>query len=156
MLAGTVVAPGHAMAWPMMPEFIAPQDGAAKQDCERNPAKPWLAPPPQRLPDLRPTLLGDDLFACQPMAEAITAAGSDFLLTAKPASHKALYDFMQGATLDEHAVTQKPNSKGLTYRFHWFAGAPLRDGHDAMLDNRIGVTITDAKGHVTYSSAFVT
>ena len=25
MLAGTVVAPGHAMALPMMPEFIAPQ-----------------------------------------------------------------------------------------------------------------------------------
>src|SRR4051795_605666 len=30
MLAATVVAPGHAMALPMMPEFIAPQDGAAK------------------------------------------------------------------------------------------------------------------------------
>ena len=34
MLAGTVVAPGHAMALPLMPEFIAPQDGAEKQDCE--------------------------------------------------------------------------------------------------------------------------
>src|SRR6185295_15941031 len=32
MLAGTVVAPGHAMALPMMPEFIAPQDGAERQD----------------------------------------------------------------------------------------------------------------------------
>src|SRR4051812_35475499 len=91
MLAGTVVAPGHAMAWPMMPEFIAPQDGAEKQDCERNAAKRWLATHAKRLLDLRPIYLGDDLFACQPMAEAITAAGSDFLLTAKPASHKALY-----------------------------------------------------------------
>src|SRR4051795_4660477 len=78
MLAGTVVAPGHAMAWPMMPEFIAPQDGAAKQDCERNAAKRWLAAHAKRLLDLRPISLGDDLFACQPMAEAITAAGSDF------------------------------------------------------------------------------
>jgi len=34
MLAATVVAPGHAMALPLMPEFIAPQDGAEKQDCE--------------------------------------------------------------------------------------------------------------------------
>jgi hypothetical protein len=106
--------------------------------------------------DLRPIYLGDDLFACQPIAEAITAAGGDFLLTAKPASHKALYDFMQGATLDEHTATQKTNGKRLTYRFRWFAGAPLRDGHDAMLVNWIGVTVTDAKGQVTYSSAFVT
>src|SRR3954469_301504 len=42
------------------------------------------------------------------------------------------------------------------YRFRWFAGAPLRDGQDAMLVNWIGVTVTDAKGQVTYSSAFVT
>ena len=156
MLAATVVAPGHAMALPMMPEFIAPQDGAAKQDCERNAAKRWLAAHAKRLMDLRPIYLGDDLFACQPVAAAITAAGGAFLLTAKPASHKALYDFLQGATLDEHTATQKTNGKRLTYRFRWFAGAPLRDGRDAMLVNWIGVTVTDAKGHVTDSSAFVT
>ena len=82
MLAGTVVAPGHAMALPMMPEFIAPQDGAEKQDCERTAAQRWLATHAKRLTDLRPIYLGDDLFACQPVAEAITAAGGDFLLTA--------------------------------------------------------------------------
>ena len=156
MLAGTVVAPGHAIALPLMPEFIAPQDGAEKQDCERNAAKRWLAAHAQRLMDLRPIYLGDDLFACQPIAEAITAAGGDFLLTARPASHKALYDFMQGAEFDEHAVTQKTNGKRLTHRFRWFEGAPLRDGHDARLVNWVGVTITDAKGHVTYDNAFVT
>ena len=32
----------------------------------------------------------------------------------------------------------------------------MRDGHDARLVNWIGVTITDAKGHVTYNNAFVT
>ena len=74
MLAGTVVAPGHAMALPLMPEFIARQDGAEKQDCERNAAKRWLAAHAQRLMDLRPVYLGDDLFACQPIADAITAA----------------------------------------------------------------------------------
>jgi len=156
MLAATLVAPGHAMTLPLMPEFIAPQDGAEKQDCERNAAKRWLSTHGGRLKHLRPIYLGDDLFACQPIAEAITGAGGDFLLTAKPASHKALYDFMQGAEFDEHAVTQKTNGKRLTYRFRWFEGAPLRDAHDAVLVNWVGVTITDAKGYVTYSSAFVT
>ena len=104
MLAATIVAPGHAMALPLMPEFIAPQDGAEKQDCERNAAKRWLATHAARVKDLRPIYLGDDLFACQPIADAITAAGGDFLLTAKPSSHKALYDFMDGATLEERTV----------------------------------------------------
>ncbi len=155
-LAATFVAPGHAMALPLMPEFIAPQDGAEKQDCERNAAKRWLAAHGGRLMDLRPVYLGDDLFACQPVAEAIQAAGGDLLLTAKPSSHKALYDFMQGASLDERIVIQKAAGKRLTHRYRWFTDAPLRDGQDAMLVNPVGVTVTDAKGKVTYSSAFVT
>ena len=124
--------------------------------------------------DLRPIYLGDDLFACQPIADAITAAGGDFLLTAKPAeasqtcfagpgpkppppsSHKALYDFMDGATIEERTVTQKAPGKRLTYRYRWFEGAPLRDGKDAKLVNWVGVTITDAKGKQTYDNAFVT
>ena len=156
MLAATMVAPGHAMALPLMPAFIAPQDGAEKQDCERNAAKRWLSTHGTRVRDLRPIYLGDDLFACQPIAAASTAAGGDFLLTAKPASHTALYDFMQGATIDEHTIKQKVAGKRLTYRYRWFEQAPLRAGKDAMLVNWIGITITDAKGKVTYDNAFVT
>ena len=156
MLAATIVAPGYAMALPLMPEFIAPQDGAEKQDCERNAAKRWLATHGERLEHLRPIYLGDDLFACQPVADAIRAAGGDFLLTAKPSSHKALYDFMQGAALDERTVIQKAPGKRLTHCYRWFQDAPLRDGCDAMLVNWVGVTVTDARGKITYSSAFVT
>jgi len=38
-----VVAPGHQQVLPLPPEFIIPQDGAEKQDCERNAVKRWLA-----------------------------------------------------------------------------------------------------------------
>ncbi len=156
MLAATLVAPGHAMALPLMPEFIAPQDGAEKQDCERNAAKRWLATHADRVRSLQPVFLGDDLFACQPLAEAITARGGDFLLTAKPSSHKALYDFMHGAAVEERTVKQKAGSKRLTCRYRWFAQVPLRDGRDAMRVNWVGVTVTDAKGKATYDGAFVT
>ncbi len=156
LLAANLVAPGHAMALPMMPEFIAPQDGAEKQDCERNAAQRWLSTHGGRLGHLRPVYLGDDLFACQPVAEAIRATGGDFLLTAKPSSHKALYHFMQGAAVEEHTAKHKAAGKRLTCRNRWFTDAPLRGGRDAMLVNWVGVTITDAKGKVTCSSAFVT
>jgi hypothetical protein len=115
MLAATIVAPGHHMALPLAPEFIAKQDGAEKQDCERNAAKRWLATHGERLSDLRPVYLGDDLFACQPICQAMLASGGDFLLTAKPDSHKALYDFMQGAALEQFSQTRKEGAKKLTY-----------------------------------------
>jgi hypothetical protein len=39
MLAAAVVAPGHDKVIPLPPEFITPQDGAEKQDCENRAAK---------------------------------------------------------------------------------------------------------------------
>ena len=167
MLAASLVAPGHTLVLPLMPEFIVKPDGAdsstsaQKQDCERNAAKRWLIAHGERVKDLRPVYLGDDLFACQPICEAVLAAGGDFLMTAKPDSHVALYDFMKGAELEEMAVTRKEANKKLTYRYRWFSGAPLREGRDALGKdalnvNWIGVTISDARGKVAYASAFVT
>jgi len=156
MLAATIVAPGHNKALPLAPEFIAPQDGAKKQDCERNAAKRWLATHGARLHELRPVYLGDDLFACQPICQAILANGDDFLFTAKPDSHKTLYDFMQGAAFEELSLRRKEGAKKLTYRYRWFVGAPLRDGDDALPVNWVGLTIFDAKGEATRNCAFIT
>jgi hypothetical protein len=156
MLAASIVAPGHAMVVPLMPEFIVKPDGAEKQDCERNAAKRWLAAHGERMAPLRPVYLGDDLFACQPIAEAVLASSGDFLFTAKPDSHKTLYDFMNGATLDELTIRRKEGARTLAMRYRWFIGAPLREGKDALAVNWIGVTITDASGKTTYDGAFVT
>ena len=38
-----IVSPGHQQVVSLRPEFITPQDGQVKQDCERNAAKRWLA-----------------------------------------------------------------------------------------------------------------
>lgn len=156
MLAATIVAPGHAMVVPLMPEFIAKPDGAEKQDCERNAAKRWMAQHSPRMAPLRPIYLGDDLFACQPIAEAALEGGGDFLFTAKPDSHKTLYDFMSGAILDELTVRRKDGAKPVTITYRWFTGAPLREGKDALNVNWIGMTIQDAKAKQTYANAFVT
>jgi hypothetical protein len=156
LLAATLVAPGHQRALPLAPEFIVRQDGAEKQDCERNAAKRWLATQGENLRDLRPVYLGDALFACQSICAAVQANGGDFLFTAKPDLHQTLYDFIQGAPLEELSQTHTQRTKKLTYRYRWFRGAPLRDSHDAINVNWIGLTIVDAKGKVTYQSAFLT
>jgi Transposase DDE domain len=156
MLAATIVAPGHAMVVPLMPEFIVKPDGAEKQDCERNAVKRWLVSHAPRMAALRPIYLGDDLFACQPIAEAVIASGGDFLFTAKPDSHKTLYDFMSGVALDELQIRRKDGPRTVTITYRWFIGAPLREGKDALDANWIGMTIADGRGKTTYSNAFVT
>ena len=57
-----------------MAEFIAPQDGAEKQACERNAVKRWFGKHHARLASLRPVYLGDDLFACQPIATMVSVS----------------------------------------------------------------------------------
>ena len=157
MLAATLVAPGHGLVLPLMPEFIAPQDGADKQDCERNAAKRWLLAHGERVAPLRPVYLGDALFSCQPLAEAVLATGADFLFVCKKDSHKTLYEYVDGAPLDKHEVTErKPGNGSRTYRYRWIEGVPLRDGKDARNVNWLGVSILDAKGKTTYDGAFVT
>ena len=104
LLCATVVAPGHSKVVPLAPEFIVKQDGAEKQDCERNAVKRWLDKHAARLKPLRPVYLADDLFACQSVVERLQANGDDFVFTCKETSHKALYDFIDGAELARHEV----------------------------------------------------
>ena len=157
MLAAMIVAPGHNMVLPLMPEFIAPQDGAEKQDCERNAAKRWLGAHGKRVKQLRPIYLGDALFSCQSLAEAVLETGADFLFVAKKDGHKTLYEFIEGALLDKRTVVERrPGRRSLTYRYRWIEAVPLRDGKDALNVNWLGVTIADETGKVTYDGAFVT
>ena len=156
LLSATVVAPGHSKVVPLMPEFIAPQDGGRKQDCERNAVRRWFAKHSARLAPLRPVFLGDDLFACHPVAKTITDAGDDFIFTCKPTSHKTLYDFIDGAEFRRHEEKVRRRNTKETLRYRWIEAVPLRDGKDALLVNCIGFEIVDAKGKFKYSMAWVT
>src|SRR6204780_3584537 len=155
LLSATVVAPGHSKVVPLTPEFIAPQDGAEKQDCERNAVRRWFEKHSARLAPLRPVFLGDDLFACHPVAKTITDAGDDFIFPCKPTSHKTLYDFMDGAEFRRHEEKVRRRNTKETLRYRWIEAVPLRDGNDALLINWIGFEIVDAKGKVKYSMAWV-
>jgi Na+-transporting methylmalonyl-CoA/oxaloacetate decarboxylase gamma subunit len=155
-LGATLVAPGHAQVMPLPPEFIVPQDGAEKQDCERNAAKRWLARHGPGLAHLRPVYLGDDLFACQPIAEAIQQAGGSFILTCKPSSHKTIEEYLYGAKLEEHCQTAVKRGRRTTTVYRWLAGVPLRATADALKVNWFSAEILNDKGKRTYHNSFVT
>ena len=155
-LGASIVAPGHRHVLPLPPEFIAPQDGAEKQDCERNAAKRWLARHGGSLAPLRPVFLGDDLFACQPVAEAIRATGGHFILTCKPASHKTVTEYRYGAKLKEHRETVLKRGKRTITVYRWLSDVPLRDTEDALKVNWFSVEMLNDRGKRTYHNSFVT
>lgn len=156
MLAATVVAPGHARTLPLPPEFVQRRAGLAKQDCEREAAKRWLQRHGPRCAALRPVYLGDDLYACQPVCRAMLDSGGDFLLTAKPASHQTLYEYLDGIRAPTRRATSGTGTQRRIHHYRWMTDLPLRDGDDALRVNWLQITSARPDGTVTYRGAFVT
>ena len=94
VLLPMLVAPQQPHAVVLAPEFITPQDGHDKQDCEHAAAKRWLT---QHGPAFSPqtvTLLGDDLYSHQPFCEMALAQQFNFILVCKPDSHATVYKWV--------------------------------------------------------------
>ncbi len=160
VLGAAIVGPGQVAAVPLPVEIIRPQDGSKKQDCERNAVKRWLQRIGPRLKDLEPVYLGDDLYACQPVCEAIRAAGGNFILTARRSSHKALYeelDRCRPETLDRRVTRGIRKPKKYRYRYSWQPDLRIRGGEAAMPVTWVCLEIHDmAEKKLTYRTAFVT
>ena len=155
-LGASIVAPGHQQVLPLPPEFVAPRDGAEKQDCERNAAKRWLFRHGPAVKPFRPVFLGDDLFACQPIAEAVQQAGGNFIFTCKPASHQTITEYLNGAELEEHRETTVIRGKRTTTTYRWLSGVPLRDSKDALTVNWFSIETLNSEGKRTYHNSYIT
>jgi hypothetical protein len=154
MLAATVVAPGHNRAVPLEPEFIVPQDGHDKQDCESRAVRRWLSAHAARYARLKPVYLGDDLFSRQPICQAVLDTGGHFLFVCKPDSHPAIEEYRTGIPLDERTDRFKRGKKWVTHRYQWLCEVPLRGDANAMTVNWLMIEIRNDE--VTYRNSFVT
>jgi hypothetical protein len=70
-----IVTPGCAEVIALPPEFIMPQDGHDKQDCERAAGKRWLSKHAKQVAPHGIPLLGDDLYRNQPFCELVLQHG---------------------------------------------------------------------------------
>ena len=156
MLSAALVAPGHDRVIPLEPEFITPQDGHDKQDCENVAMKRWLSKFGPQYEPLKPVYLGDDLYSRQSICESVQRVGGNFIFTAKPSSHACLYEWLHGV---EAMAFEKKVKKGrtfVTHRYRWMENVPLRDGHRALHVNWLQIEIINKAGKVTYTNSFVT
>ena len=166
VLTPVIVKPGNNRVIALIPEFITPQDGHQKQDCENNAAKRWIRTFGPKLRELRTTLTADDLYCKQPLCQLMRDEGLDFILVCKEDSHKTLYEYLDYLKEDIRTVEKRQwvakRNKRDTYRF--LNGLPLRDSEDALEVNWCELISTIENEHpegknedkVIYKNAFVT
>jgi hypothetical protein len=147
----------------LRPEFITPQDGHVKQDCEIAAAKRWLDKEGSRyLPGLNhnATFLGDDLYAHQPFCRRVLLQGYHFIFVCKPDSHTHLYSWIHllEAGRDLRTLTMRVKTKGHweTHTYRYANEVPLVEGEGALKVNWCEVTITGKDGKIRYHNAFIT
>ena len=154
-----LVSPQQAEAISLAPEFITPQDGHEKQDCEVAAAKRWIQ---GRQSDFKPfqvTLLGDDLYSRQPMCEAVIVAKMNFIFTCLPSSHPMLYECLEMleklGEIKTLSVTKRHLKRLERYEYRYAHQLPLRDGEDALSVNWCELTVFRNEEQV-YSNSWVT
>ena len=156
-----MVSPLHKEVVPLRPEFITPQDGHNKQDCEIAAAKRWLSSQSSHYASGNDTLLGDDLYAHQPFCRQVLLHGYHFLFTCKPASHTYLQEWVDALEEGKDLQSMKLRVKGKSNRwefwhYRWANKVPLTASEGALKVNWLEVIVTDAQGQQLYHNSFIT
>lgn len=162
MLAAVLVAPGKEHVIALEPEFITPQDGHDKQDCEQQAIKRWVKRNAERFEPWQVTAMTDDLHSHQPLCELLIEHKMHFIMTCKPDSHETLYQEVELLTRVEGAVQTMITShwtgryrEQWTYR--WVEHVPIRTGTKALRVNWCEITIVrQDTGEQLYHSAWIT
>ena len=162
VIAPVLVAPGRSEVFALEPEFIWPQDGSEKEDCEQNAIKRWVEKHHQRFAPYSLTILTDDLHSRQPTCELLLAKKINFILVCKESSHPALYEEL-GLLGGVDGAVSALQTRTWNGRFHevthyrYAAALPLRAGDDALRVNWCEVTVINQQtGAIRFKSAFIT
>ncbi len=154
-----IVAPGKPYAIPLRPEFIVPQDGHAKQDCEIAASKRWLDKNGAFYNTGNDTLLGDDLYAHQPFCRRALLHNFHFILVCKPESHIDLSKWIDllepGKDIHTTKMRVKNGNHWEEHTCRYANTVPLTEEEGALKVNWSEVTVT-AKGRQIYHNSFVT
>jgi len=161
VLTPVVAQPGNGHVIALEPEFIVPQDGQEKQDCEIQAGKRWIKKHGKKLVKLGVTILGDDLYSRQPYCQALKDEGLHFILVCKRESHEYLYttlDYLAAQGVLGTKVVRKWNGKyGEIHTYRYANQLSLRKEQPAMQVNWCEWTVRrEDTGELLYRNAFIT
>lgn len=155
-----LVAPGQKNVIVLAPQFVQPQDGHDKQDCELAASGRWLDQWGAHYAPWGITYLGDDLYCHQRHCERVLEQHANFLWTCKPDSHTTLYewvaDFSRNGGVTSVVQSRRMGKKSFTDTYRYVNQVPLRNSDDALMVNWCELVTTDAEGDVVFRNAWAT
>jgi len=156
VLAAAIVCPGIKQVIPLAPEPIQNTDGTTKQDCEINAGKRLLKKIRTDHPKLKITIGGDGLYSKQPFINEVKANNMSFILVAKPADHKNLYQwFTETRAINETHTLKIKDLNGKDHVYEWLNEIPLNDTRNADNVNFFQYSIFKGEKR-TFRSSWVT
>jgi hypothetical protein len=156
ILQAVIVHPDSKQVIPLAPETIENTDGTEKQDCEINAGKRLIHKIRKTHPKLKIIFSGDDLFSRQPFIDELRLANMSYILTAKPSSHKILFEwFTELRQLQGTTRLQLTDFKGRHHIYEWVNQIPLNGTKDAEQINFFDYQLVN-KGQITYHNSWVT
>jgi hypothetical protein len=141
VLGAALVHPDRREVIPMSPEMIIPQDGATKNDCERNATKRFLARFREDYPRLPVIVVEDGLSSNGPHIRELQRYHLHYILGAKPGDHPLLFHNLNAALQQGTATTfsmKDPHNPEITHTFRFLNETPL---NQANLDLKVNLLV---------------
>jgi len=156
-----IVCPGRSEVIALPPEFIMPQDGHDKQDCERVAGKRWIDKYAEYVAPYGVTWLGDALYSNHPLCKLALENGFNFIFVCKPDSHPTLYERVAFWQANDGMVQMESRHWNGRYTevtlYRYINDVLLRRGNDALSVQWFEMTVVNAKtGEQLYHNSFIT
>jgi hypothetical protein len=137
MLGAALIHPDFREVIPLMPEPIIKQDGATKNDCERNAAKRFFERFRRDHPHLPVIVTEDGLSSNAPHIRVLQDYDIHYILGAKPGDHGFLFARMEEAFLagQTQTLTLEDPDTGTLHHFRYLTQVPLNESNPDVLVN---------------------
>lgn len=163
-LGFAIAHPDYKEVIPLCPEPIMKEDGAQKNDCERNATERLLKDFRREHPHLPIILVEDALASNGPHLKLLGNLDISFITVVKPEGNKALFDWVEsfhwGINACEKDKSQGEFSfvdkKSVTHKFRFVNKIPLNDTHPDFKVNFIEYWGIDSKGKTVYHNTWIT
>lgn len=147
MFGACVVHPDKRQVIPLCPEVILNEDGASKNDCERNACKRFLENFCREHPHLKAILVGDGLASTAPYICMIEKYNLKYILGAKPGDHQFLFEQLESSAESQYHEIRTED--GYLHQFYFVNDVSLNKSHPDVKVNLLQYRQTDPKGKET-------
>jgi hypothetical protein len=136
VLGAVIVHPEQKVVIPLAPEPITRQDGASKNDCERNAAKRLLTDLRREHPHLKLIVVEDALASNGPHIQLLQELDRRFILGVKPGDHQALFaEVDRRERLGHVARREVTDEQGVIHQFRFVNAVPLNQSPPELVVN---------------------